>query len=217
MYKVIIMAAIALGLCTNAPIAKAGSDSRPDADALVAQVKQLASLGQDAKTTAEVNQFVDQNHDMIGAMLIGYMNYFKHIQAMMNDDEASTSVQPKSASGTSSRDAALVNTPDQAASQGSQNNILLLQGGPQSASLQPSSGLQTSSMQPSSGVQSASIQPSSELQTFHLAGYPSLPDVAPISSVTQPTAGQLEYAEKVQREVLARKAYLMAHPEGYTY
>jgi hypothetical protein len=41
--------------------------------------------------------------------------------------------------------------------------------------------------------------------------------VDPVTSITHPTAAQLEYAAKVQKEMQARKAYLMEHPEGYTY
>ena len=80
---------------------------------------------------------------------------------------------------------------------------------------QPAPGAQA---QPSSGAQSApelnsaEIQPSSGLVTAHLAGYPSLPDVDPISSVTHPTREQLAYAATVQREMQARKQFLMTQP-----
>ena len=86
--------------------------------------------------------------------------------------------------------------------------------GTQASALQPATGLQ-----PSDGLRTSSLQPSGGLRTGHLAGYPSLPDVDPISSVTKSTmtAAQAEYAAKVQKEDQERKDYLMAHPEGYTY
>ena len=61
------------------------------------------------------------------------------------------------------------------------------------------------------------VQASGGLQTAHLAGYPALPAAETVSTVTQPTAAQLDYAAKVQKEMQARKKYLMEHPEGYTY
>lgn len=62
-----------------------------------------------------------------------------------------------------------------------------------------------------------SAQDSGPLRMSHLAGYPALPNVEPTSAITHPTAAQLENAAKLQKEMQARKAYLMEHPEGYTY
>jgi hypothetical protein len=72
-------------------------------------------------------------------------------------------------------------------------------------------------LQPSTALQITGVQTSGSLQTSHLAGYPSLPNVDPVSSLTQPTAAQLAHGAQVQKEMQERKAYLMEHPEGYTY
>jgi hypothetical protein len=73
--------------------------------------------------------------------------------------------------------------------------------------------------QPAEGprLRMAALQPASGLRTSHLAGFPSLPDMAPDSSVKQLTADQLEYAAQVKKEVQERKEYLMTHPWGYSY
>jgi len=73
--------------------------------------------------------------------------------------------------------------------------------------------------QPAEGprLRMAALQPASGLRTSHLAGFPSLPDLAPASSVKQLTADQLEYAAQVKKEMQERKEYLMTHPWGYTY
>ena len=78
--------------------------------------------------------------------------------------------------------------------------------------MQPSSGLQEGSIQVSSGVQAGSVQPSSGLTTGHLAGYPSLPAVDPVSSVKKLSESQIEYAAKVRKENQDRKESLMAAP-----
>lgn len=155
-------------LLAAAPIAKAD----PDTTALLQQVKQIAAQGQDAQTTAQVNQYVDQNQDAISTILKGYTNYLKQVQVMA-DDGTAASAATRSAT---------------------------------SAAPQSSTTLRIST-----------VQPSGSLKTSHLAGYPALPDADPMSSITQPAADQLAYAAKVQKEVQARKQYLMDHPEGYTY
>jgi hypothetical protein len=61
-----------------------------------------------------------------------------------------------------------------------------------------------------SGVQaSTSVQASTGLQTGHLAGYPSLPAVDPVTSVKALSEDQVAYAAKVRREDYDRKAVLM--------
>lgn len=160
-------------------MAKAGDET-----ALLEQVKQLASQGQDAATAAQVNEYVDANKDAISAVLKGYVTYINQLQAMTADTGVSTAPQAAAATAT-----APVQTAGAAVTTGA-----------------TSTALRTSSVQPSGG-----------LRTAHLAGYPALPDVDPVSSITEPTAAQLEYAAKVQQEMQARKQYLMAHPEGYTY
>jgi hypothetical protein len=186
-----LAAALAACLLAAAPMARAG----PDDDALLEQVKQLASKGQNAQTAAQVNQFVDQNQDAITAILKGYVNYLNQAQAMTADDGTGTPGKPQAAA--TSANAANGPAPSDAG---------------QSASTGAATGLQ-----PSTGLKITGLQPSGGLRTSHLAGYPALPDVEPVSSVTQPTAAQLEYAAKVQKQMQERKAYLMAHPEGYTY
>jgi hypothetical protein len=162
-------------------------------------VKQLASQGQDAQTTSKVNQYVDQNQDAITAILNGYVNYLKQIQAMTADDGSGTAAQPAAAPAGGG-----AGTPPNAAS-------------PNTANGAANGGGQSSEVQPSAALGASSVQPSGELQTSHLAGYPSLPDVDPVSSVTAMTAAQMEYSARVQKDMMERKQYLMQHPEGYTY
>ena len=180
-----IMAACILAV---APIAKAG----PQEDALVDKVKQIATQGQDAQTAALVNQYVDQHHDLITAILKMYINYLSQLQATM------------AASGTTAPDSS------QTAPAGTQPIT--------GDAAKPDTVLQTTNAQPAAASQPATgLQAADGLKTGHLAGYPSLPDMAPASSIKQPTAEQLEYAAKVQKEDQARKEYLMTHPWGYTY
>jgi hypothetical protein len=70
--------------------------------------------------------------------------------------------------------------------------------------------MQSSSVQPSGGLHTSSVQPSGGLQTGHLAGYPSLPDVDPVTSVKTLTPEQIDYVRKVNAENLARKNALKA-------
>jgi hypothetical protein len=184
-----MLAAMAACVLAAQPMAKAA----PDDAALLTQVKQLASQGQDAQTTAQVNQYVDQNQNVITAILNGYARYIKQLQDMTNDGENGTTTAAGQTAGASTT------TQTSTAAQSS------------------SIALQTSSVQASTGLQTSEVQPSGGLQTAHLAGYPSLPDVDPISSVTTLTAAQMDYALKVRQENQARKQYLMQHPEGYTY
>jgi murein L,D-transpeptidase YcbB/YkuD len=183
-----LAAALAACLLAAAPMAEAGSDD----DALLQQVKQAASKGQNAQTAAQINQYVDQNQGLISAILKGYLNYLNQIQSMTAVD------------GTGTPQPAAANAATAPAASGTTPNT-------------SSGAAATTELQPSTGLQINGLQPSGELQTSHLAGYPALPDVEPVSSVTQPTAAQLEYAAQVQKEMQARKQYLMEHPEGYTY
>jgi hypothetical protein len=201
MYKSILTAAIATGLLANSPVAKAD----PNTDSLLTQVVKLASQGQDAATAAQITQYVQDHQDAITAILTVYMNYLKHIQTASTDD------------GTVNPQTAVVNAAPNDQGTTAQTNLLQLSGAPVTDSIQPASGPQLSSVQPSCGLQTSSVQPSGGLFTGHLAGYPSLPDIVPTSSVTVMSAAQTEYALKVKRENLARKAYLMQNPEGYTY
>lgn len=182
--------ALAAGLVAMTPAAKAAA---PDAESLLTQVKQMASQGQDSQTATQVNQFVDEHQDAITAVLKMYLNYLKQIQTVANENDAAQGVQPAAAQGSAAaRDVSAVNP-------------------------EADRGTQAAHVQPSTGLRVSSIQPSGGLQTGHLAGYPSLPDVDPTSSIRRLTAEQVAYAAKVRQENLARKEYLMEHPEGYTY
>jgi hypothetical protein len=181
---------LAACLLAGAPMAKAG----PDDAALLEQVKLLATKGQDAQTTAQVNQYVDQNQDAITAILKSYTDYLKQVQAMAADDGSGAPPTAQAASA------------------------------PTAAPSPATAGQSTTSAAAAAGASQAStalnitgVQASGGLETAHLAGYPALPDVEPVSAITQPTAGQLEYAAKTQKEMQDRKAYLMANPQGYTY
>ena len=193
-----LMAGTQLGCTVYAePPADAGpvaTGSGQDA-AVLEQVKQMASKGQDAQTAAQVNQYVDQNHDVISAILKGYMNYLKQVQTTAADGGSGAPVATGSAQS----------NPDNGVGENaapSQNSNI---------------DAAASAGQPSGGLQISGVQASGALQTSHLAGYPALPAVDPVSSLTQPTAAQLEYAAKTQKEMQARKAYLMEHPQGYSY
>jgi len=195
----------------------APNTAAPSNAALLSQIKEIASQGQDAETKKQVSQYVDQNQGPITALLNSYANYFKHVQTANDDDgtaaPAHTQTAPASAqtvqqpSQTSGSAASSQNTATADAAESTQEGN----------GVQPSGELQSASIQPSGGLHIAGVQPSGGLVTAHLAGYPSLPAVDPTSSVPHPNAAQLAYAAIVQKEMQDRKAYLMAHPEGYTY
>jgi hypothetical protein len=209
--------AICLGGLGLAPVANAGSEDAKESQdaqnaALLQQVKQLASKGQDAQTAGQVNQYVDQNHDVISAILKGYTDYFKQVQTAPTNDGAGLIATGTTPTTTPS---ASVDSPTttQPVSADSPTTT-------QSASADsPTTTTTTATVDPlaSTALQPSSVQASGGLQTSHLAGYPALPTVDPVTSINQPTAAQLEYAARMQKAMQARKAYLMAHPEGYTY
>jgi len=200
MYNSRHLGIVAACLMAAAPLAEAG----PQDDALVEKVKQLATQGQDAQTTALVNQYVDQHHDLITGILKTYMNYLSQSQTMPGNGTTAPDDSQTALPGTQ------VITSDAAKTDGP---VLQTTNTQPATTAQPATGLQpTTALQPATGLQAADV-----LRTGHLAGYPSLPDIAPSSSIKQPTAEQLEYAAKVQKEDQARKEYLMTHPWGYTY
>jgi hypothetical protein len=162
---------IAMAGCLGTPMARGGAGPAPDAGdaALLEQVKQLASKGQNAQTAAQVSAYVDQNKDLINAILKGYADHLKEVQAVTADADAVAPAAPGTAA--------------------------------------------VSGPRISTGLQITGVQPSGGLRVGHLAGYPALPDVDPLSAITQPSAAQLEYAARVQKEMQARKQYLMEHPE----
>ncbi len=195
----IFTTALATAMLSGSSIAKAS----PDDAALLAQVKQLASQGQTPQTKAQVNQYVDQNQDVISAFLKGYMDYLKQLQGA--DDGSAAPAQPQQPPTGAD--------PGKAQGQGGSATAGTGNAAGSAAGNAPGSGAR----QPSNALQTPSVQPSGGLRTSHLAGYPSLPDVDPVSSVDGLTAAQMAYAAEVQRQMQERKQYLMQHPEGYTY
>ena len=193
----------ALCLMAAAPLAKAG----PQEDAMLQQVKQMAAQGQNAQTTAQVNQYVDQNKDLITSILQNYVQYMKQIQDMSGDGTAPA--QPATPQGAQPTPAAATQQQTQQPQQQAQPE----QQAQQNAA--PQQATQTS--ETAQALQPSSLQPSDGLQPAHLAGYPALPAVDPVSAVQHPTTGQLNHASAVQKEMQDRKQYLMEHPEGYTY
>ena len=209
----------------------APNTAAPSNAALLSQIKEIASQGQDAETKKQVSQYVDQNQGPITALLNSYANYFKHFQTANDDDgnaapaptqsaPASTQTAPPPAQ-TAPPPAQTVQQPSQTSGSAASSQNTATADAAESTQegngVQPSGELQSASIQPSGGLHIAGVQPSGGLVTAHLAGYPSLPAVDPTSSVPHPNAAQLAYAAIVQKEMQDRKAYLMAHPEGYTY
>jgi len=195
-----MLAAVAVCLLAAVRTASAGTDD----DALLAQVKQLAAQGQNPQTAQQVNEYVDGNKDAINAILNGYAAYLKQLKSVSDDNDAAASPVQGPPAQTSGSCAPAQNT---TAPPAPQSNT------PQAGMAQATAAQQSSTdIQPSSGLQA-----SSDLQTSHLAGYPALPAGDPVTSVKQLTADQLAYAARVRREDQARKDYLMAHPNGYTY
>ena len=61
-----------------------------------------------------------------------------------------------------------------------------------------------------SGLQASGPLKTSHLDSdSHLDGYPALPDVAPVSSITNPTPAQLAQGAAVNRKILERKRFFM--------
>ncbi len=197
------MTAFAAWALMGSPVAKAG----PDEAALIAQVKQLASQGQSPQTAAQVDQFVDQNQDVISAFLKMYMNYLKQMQAA-GDDGTAPAAQPSQTPPASAQPAEVQKSGGGNAANG---------GDASNTASAANAASQSGSVQASGGLRISPVQASGELRTAHLAGYPSLPAVDPVSSVSGLTAAQMAYAARVQKDVEERKQYLMQHPEGYTY
>jgi hypothetical protein len=203
------MTAFAAWALMGSPVAKAG----PDEAALIAQVKQLASQGQSPQTAAQVDQFVDQNQDVISAFLKGYMNYLKQLQGDTANDGSDAPAQPQKPPPDAGQGKAQAQAGSTAAGAGNTTGI----GTGNPPGHDAGSAPRNSAGEPSNGLLTPPVQGSEGLRTSHLAGYPSLPDVDPVSSLHGLTAGQMEYAAEVERQMQERKQYLMQHPEGYTY
>ena len=185
------------------PLAKAG----PDDDALIAQLKQIATHGQDSQTTAQVNDYIDQNKGAISALLDSATSYLQQqFQPQSGTDAtAATANPPPQPAGTQAQTGDTATNPAPSGTGPQASSGLQPSGGLGSSAMQPSTGLQTSEVQPSTGLQA-----STTLQTGHLAGYPSLPSGDPITSVKALTADQAAYVAKVRSEDYDRKAELMA-------
>ncbi len=62
------------------------------------------------------------------------------------------------------------------------------------------------------GLQLGRIHSTGGLREVHLGNYPALPDVAPASSIVNPTAAQLEKKKELDDAIRARKRFLREHP-----
>ena len=179
---------VAACLLAVAPMARAD----PDEAASLEQVKQIASKGQDAQTTALIDQYVDKHRDLISSILKLYLNYIHQLQAMAADDGTGVLANLQAGTAGTGRDSGAGYDEEK----------------PRTSALQPASGLQ-----PARGLQPASgLQLSGGLRMSHLAEFPSLPEMAPASSLRELTPEQLEYAARVQKEMQERKQLLMAQP-----
>jgi hypothetical protein len=218
MYKAIVVTSIAAGLFASSP-------ARAQSDPATQQVAQEASQGQDPITATEITKYIDQHQDLVSAIIKMYSNYIKQIQTLTNDTNSGDSqnlqtitaaLSSAMGNGTNSNLSASgpVQEGEVQPSSGTQEGVIQPSSRVQAGSVQASSGVQAGSVQASSGVQAGSVQPSGGLVTGHLAGYPSLPAVDPVSAVKQMTQDQVDYAAKVQKENQARKQSLMAQPVG---
>jgi len=202
MSKSILAAIIVAGVLASM------AEGRAQADPTTDQVAQEASQGQDPITAADITKYIDQHQDLVSAVLKMYMNYIKQIQTLANSDSTSGTPDLQTISSALGSTAGYSTNGSGTAQEG----VVQPSSGVQAESVQPSSGIQAGSVQPSSGVQAGSVQPSDGLKTGHLAGYPSLPAVDPVSSVKQLSEEQIEYAAKVRKENQERKETLMAQP-----
>ena len=218
MYKAILVASIAAGLFASSP-------ARAQSDPTTQQVAQEASQGQDPITATEITKYIDQHQDVVSAIIKMYSSYIKQLQTLTNDTNSGDSqnlqtitaaLSSAMGNGTNSNLSASgpVQEGEVQPSSGTQEGVIQPSSRVQAGSVQASSGVQAGSVQASSGVQAGSVQPSGGLVTGHLAGYPSLPAVDPVSAVKQMTQDQVDYAAKVQKENQARKQSLMAQPVG---
>ncbi|MGA3171640.1 MAG: hypothetical protein ABSE62_11585 [Chthoniobacteraceae bacterium] len=181
----IFAAAVVGSILIASPMAMADDNSD---DALLQKVKQQATQGQDPQTAQQVNQYIDQHKEAIMALVKELMTY---LTQMTNDNGANAQAPQMPPPSIPSPSTSAQNTSSE-----------------ETSASQPTL-LQISNVQPSGGLQTSDVQPSGGLVTGHLAGYPSLPDVEPISSVNHPTAEQLQYATQTQKAMQARKKELM--------
>jgi hypothetical protein len=166
--------------------------------ALLEQVKQMASKGQNAETVNQINQYVAKNHDLISTIIKLYTDYLKRIQGMA---DGKGNIEPGMPNPMAAQETGT--------GQSTGNNQAAVS--PQANATGPSKG------QRGASSQTDLLGPDDVLITAHLPGYPALPEVDPVSSIMHPTIEQLEYAKKVQDDMQTRKAYLMEHPNGYSY
>jgi hypothetical protein len=217
-----VAAVLAMTVSPLAQQARAASDDQSMPD-LLNLVKQIASQGQNADTTAKLDQSVDQNQDLISTVLRAYIKYFKALQDAANKpgdplETLKTELpggpggDPRAASPRTADSNA--RTPDDAqpanASQPAQNSLAAAQ--PSNSSQPQAAQLSSQQLQPSRPV-----RPSDGLQTSHLAGYPSLPDIEPSSSVTKLTAAQVEYVAQIRKDNEERKQSLIEQAQQMKY
>ena len=175
-------------VATSGSTTASGTDgsSTSSEDPQIAQLRKIATSGQSAVITAQVNDFIDQNKDSISALLKSCEDYLSGLKSSLSQEGTGTTTDTSGAP-LAPPPVAQTTTP---------------------ASTSPS--LQPGALQPSS------LQPSVGLRTNHLAGYPSLPATDPTTSLQKLTPEQIQYAVRIQKLMQAQKAYLMAHPAGYS-
>jgi hypothetical protein len=156
-----------------------------DNDDLLQQVVALVTKNADANTGEQAKQYVQDNQGLINAIFKSYRSYLDQTQAITSDDEPIVD----SAHATAGN-----------AAQNTQN----------SRTAATKTMLQTGSLQASGKVEA-----SGKLEGAHLAGYPALPDALPVSSITNPTAAQLEQGRKVDELLRQQKLFYMRNPAPY--
>lgn len=159
-----------------------------EADDLIQQVIAQASKSADAATAAQVQQYVGEHRAAIQAILQSYRAQLKQA-----DEAGEVNIEGTAAAS------APANVMQGRAPEDSRVAVVPRSGG----------GLQIGSLQ------TGSLQPSSKLQGAHLDGYPALPNVAPATSVVNPTAAQLEHARQVDEAIRERKRVHMQNPAHY--
>jgi hypothetical protein len=221
MYKTILAAAVC---ATIAPALCRAGDAAPttsDTNAMLNQVIQIASAGQTPETQAEVKKYVEDNQGPLTAIMNEAMIYLTRAKnsAANGGNGMDTSANANVASDSTG-------TPAVATSDSTASQPVVTSAPPpttqveasDAANIQPnevqhSEQMHDASLQQSGALQASAVQPSGGLTTGHLKGYPSLPNVDPITSVKTNTPGQAEYVQKVNAEEEARKNALKTQSE----
>jgi hypothetical protein len=143
-------------------------------------------LNQLAATTKSGNSD-GSTGNLVKSVLEYYRTYLKQIDSLANEG-----------------DSPVVKTPDQNTSPPADTTK-------STAAASPASPLQTSHLQ-TSGLQVTGLQTSGPLKEVHLAGYPALPYSPPTSSLTKPTAAQLQDKARTDWEQTNVQMYYFEHP-----